>query len=123
MPLPRGLSLEEQPHVPEIPVGLPSVLLEARPDIRAPEEALVAANADVGVAKPALFPQIALTGTGGVSMCRKAHNHLALSLSLSLSAVALTIAIADVLRAPRSQTISGAQIKAYSSGAKWCVVT
>ena len=67
MPLPRGLSLEEQPHVPEIPVGLPSVLLEARPDIRAPEEALVAANADVGVAKPALFPQIALTGTGGVS--------------------------------------------------------
>ena len=67
MPLPRGLSLEEQPHVPEIPVGLPSVLLEARPDIRAPEEALVAENADVGVAKAALFPQIALTGTGGVS--------------------------------------------------------
>jgi outer membrane protein, multidrug efflux system len=66
-PIPRGLSLEEQPHVPEIPVGLPSALLEARPDIRAAEEALVEANADVGVAKAALFPQIALTGTGGVS--------------------------------------------------------
>jgi multidrug efflux system outer membrane protein len=36
MPLPRGLSLEEQPHVPEIPEGLPSALREARPDIRAP---------------------------------------------------------------------------------------
>jgi multidrug efflux system outer membrane protein len=66
-PIARGLSLEDQPHVPEVPVGLPSALLEARPDIRAAEEALAGANADVGVAKAALFPQIALTGIGGVS--------------------------------------------------------
>jgi outer membrane protein, multidrug efflux system len=64
-PIPRGRPLTEQPNPPVIPVGLPSELLERRPDIRAAEATLVAANAEVGVAKAAYFPSIALTGTAG----------------------------------------------------------
>jgi multidrug efflux system outer membrane protein len=63
--IPRGLTLIDQPHLTEIPVGLTSALLERRPDVRQSEEALVAANANVGVAKAAFFPQIPLTATFG----------------------------------------------------------
>jgi len=63
--VPRGLKLTEQPHAPEVPAGLPSSLLERRPDVREAEENLIAANAQIGVARAAYFPQISLTGTAG----------------------------------------------------------
>jgi outer membrane protein, multidrug efflux system len=50
---------------PELPTGLPSALLERRPDIREAEQNLVAANANIGVAKAMLFPQVSLLGSGG----------------------------------------------------------
>ena len=65
-PIKRGRPLEQQITAPALPPGLPTELLTRRPDIRAAEQQLVAANAQIGVAKSLLYPQVTISGFAGV---------------------------------------------------------
>ncbi len=64
-PLPQALTLAQQSNPPALDAGLPSGLMVARPDIVAAEERLRAARANIGVARAAFFPRVALTGSFG----------------------------------------------------------
>ena len=63
--VPRGREIHEEPVPPAVPAGLPSDLLDRRPDLREAEQLLVSANARIGEAKALLFPRISLTGGYG----------------------------------------------------------
>ncbi len=65
-PVPRGRSLADQWEPAGIPAGLPSELMLRRPDLRAAEQQLIAANANIGAARAAYFPTVSLTGAFGV---------------------------------------------------------
>ncbi len=64
-PIKRGRPLDQQIAAPALPPGLPLDLLTRRPDIRQAEQQLVSANAQIGVAKAALYPQVTISGFGG----------------------------------------------------------
>jgi multidrug efflux system outer membrane protein len=65
--IPRGRPMYEQPVTPVVPAGLPSALLERRPDLRQAEQQLVSANARIGVAKAEFFPKLSLTALFGTA--------------------------------------------------------
>jgi outer membrane protein, multidrug efflux system len=65
--IPRGKPMYEQPVVPVVPAGLPSTLLERRPDLRQAEQQLVSANARIGIAEAEFFPRLSLTALLGTA--------------------------------------------------------
>ena len=65
-PVKRGRPLTQQAMLPEVPIGVPSQILERRPDIRQAEQQLIAANAQIGAAMAQLYPQVFITGFAGV---------------------------------------------------------
>ena len=90
-------SLDQLPLPPTPPTGLPSSLLEARPDVRQAEEKLIAANARIGVAKAAYFPTIGLTGLYG-SESAALSNLFTGSAGIWTAAIGLTMPIFDAGR-------------------------
>ena len=112
------------PLVPLPPAGLPSSLIDRRPDIRQAEEDLVAANAQIGVARAALFPTISLTASAGVQSAQFADlvagpGAAIWSLGVGLAAPLIDEgrreARVDQARARREQALAGYQ-KAIETG-------
>ncbi len=116
---PSSFSLAQQPLtavVPATPIGLPSELLERRPDIAAAERRVIAANAQIGVARAAYFPSLSLSGTLGYQNSSIDHLISAANRVWSVGpAVALTLFDAGAHRAATRQAIAtyDADVAAY----------
>ncbi|MDQ2964069.1 MAG: efflux transporter outer membrane subunit [Pseudomonadota bacterium] len=113
--VPGDIAQLPQPAVP--PPGLPSTLLERRPDIRQAEQDLIAANAQIGVAKAQLFPTITLTGSFGGESAALARLFtlpgriwtLGAGLSAPIFEGGRLTALVDVQRARREQSLANYQ--------------
>jgi len=112
------------PLVPLPPAGLPSSLIDRRPDIRQAEEGLIAANAQIGVARAALFPTLSLTASAGVQSAQFADLvagpgariwSLGVALAGPLIDEGRREARVDQARARREQALAGYQ-KAVETG-------
>jgi multidrug efflux system outer membrane protein len=106
------------PLVPLPPAGLPSALLDRRPDIRQAEETLVASNAQIGIARAALFPSVSLTAAAGVQSAQFADLvggpgaaiwNLGVALSAPIFDAGRREARVDQARARREQAVAGYQ--------------
>lgn len=110
MPIPRGIVLTEQIMPPDVPPGLPSDLLQRRPDILQAEQQLASATANIGVAQAYRFPQLSLTGALGVS-------HIKLD-SLSLGPFGFYAASGSLTGPLLSATALGYQVKVSEAKTK-----
>lgn len=104
----RGLPIEQQPHPLKVPTGVPSQLLERRPDIQQAEAKLIAANARIGVARAQFFPQISLTSLGG-SASNQLSSVLSGPASYWYAAGSITEPIFDAGRIRNNYRLSQAQ--------------
>jgi multidrug efflux system outer membrane protein len=93
--LPSGKPFQQQQFLTDLPVGIPSEALQRRPDIRAAEHTLKAANADIGAARAAFFPRILLTGSAGTASAKLTDLFTGPSATWSFSPQ-ITIPIFDV---------------------------
>ena len=113
-PIERGSTIDDL-KFPEVPEGLPSSLLERRPDIRQAEQNLIAANADIGVAKAAYFPQISLTALFGAESAQVSDLFKGPSRTWSLgSAATLPIFTAGRVRSQVEQAEAARREALYS---------
>jgi len=102
--------------VPEVPVGVPSTLLQRRPDIAAAERDVAAANADIGIARAAYFPNIALSASGGTVGSRVSDLFSASSAAWSFGlSAAQTIFNAGATRA----SVAGAEARQQAAAARY----
>ncbi|MFP5393630.1 MAG: efflux transporter outer membrane subunit, partial [Gammaproteobacteria bacterium] len=102
--------------IPEIPVGVPSTLLQRRPDIAAAERRVAAANAQIGIARSAYFPNLGLTGSYGTTVSRVAD---LFSLSNAVWSLGLSAAQSVFNAGATRASVAGAQAQQEAAAARY----